>query len=52
MFGLVGFLYYFYKTWRTDPGYIKSSEKEKKEVGDFVKISGRTSMVHHVFPSG
>ncbi|XP_035184658.1 palmitoyltransferase ZDHHC13 isoform X1 [Oxyura jamaicensis] len=31
MFSLVGFLYYFYKTWRTDPGYIKSSEKEKKE---------------------
>ncbi|NXN91953.1 ZDH13 Palmitoyltransferase, partial [Rhinopomastus cyanomelas] len=28
---LVGFLYYFYKTWRTDPGCIKTSEKERKE---------------------
>ncbi|XP_075568760.1 palmitoyltransferase ZDHHC13 [Pelecanus crispus] len=31
MFSMVGFLYYFYKTWRTDPGYIKTSEKERKE---------------------
>ncbi|XP_009459670.1 PREDICTED: palmitoyltransferase ZDHHC13 [Nipponia nippon] len=31
MFSVVGFLYYFYKTWRTDPGYIKTSEKERKE---------------------
>lgn len=51
MVSLVGFLYYFFKTWRTDPGYIKSSEKEKKEVGD-CKISGRASMLHCVFPSG
>ncbi|NXL90880.1 ZDH13 Palmitoyltransferase, partial [Alectura lathami] len=28
---IVGLLYYFYKAWRTDPGYIKSSEKDKKE---------------------
>ncbi|NXW56522.1 ZDH13 Palmitoyltransferase, partial [Eurystomus gularis] len=28
---MLGFLYYFYKTWRTDPGYIKTSEKERKE---------------------
>ncbi|KGL94319.1 Palmitoyltransferase ZDHHC13, partial [Charadrius vociferus] len=28
---VVGFLYYFYKTWKTDPGYIKTSEKERKE---------------------
>ncbi|KFQ02214.1 Palmitoyltransferase ZDHHC13, partial [Leptosomus discolor] len=28
---VVGLLYYFYKTWRTDPGYIKTSEKERKE---------------------
>ncbi|KFV90810.1 Palmitoyltransferase ZDHHC13, partial [Eurypyga helias] len=28
---MVGLLYYFYKTWRTDPGYIKMSEKETKE---------------------
>ncbi|NXN06987.1 ZDH13 Palmitoyltransferase, partial [Indicator maculatus] len=28
---LLGFLYYFYKTWRTDPGYVKTSEKERKE---------------------
>ncbi|NXH73168.1 ZDH13 Palmitoyltransferase, partial [Hydrobates tethys] len=31
MFSMVGLLYYFYKTWRTDPGYIKSSEEERKE---------------------
>ncbi|XP_018410557.1 PREDICTED: palmitoyltransferase ZDHHC13 [Nanorana parkeri] len=24
-------LYYFYKTWRTDPGYIKSTEEEKRQ---------------------
>uniref|UniRef100_A0A8C6J064 Palmitoyltransferase n=1 Tax=Melopsittacus undulatus TaxID=13146 RepID=A0A8C6J064_MELUD len=30
-FDVVGLLYYFYKTWRTDPGYIKTSEKERKE---------------------
>ncbi|NXJ46347.1 ZDH13 Palmitoyltransferase, partial [Spizaetus tyrannus] len=28
---MVGLLYYFYKTWRTDPGYVKTSEKERKE---------------------
>jgi len=32
MFSIVGLLYFFYKTWRTDPGYVKSSEKDKKEV--------------------
>ncbi|XP_056209212.1 palmitoyltransferase ZDHHC13 [Falco biarmicus] len=31
MFSTVGLLYSFYKTWRTDPGYIKTSEKERKE---------------------
>uniref|UniRef100_A0A8V0ZFK7 Palmitoyltransferase n=1 Tax=Gallus gallus TaxID=9031 RepID=A0A8V0ZFK7_CHICK len=31
MFSIVGLLYFFYKTWRTDPGYVKSSEKDKKE---------------------
>ncbi|XP_009074540.1 PREDICTED: palmitoyltransferase ZDHHC13 [Acanthisitta chloris] len=31
MFSTVGFLYYFYKTWKTDPGYIKTSEEERKE---------------------
>uniref|UniRef100_A0A8C8SPE0 Palmitoyltransferase n=1 Tax=Pelusios castaneus TaxID=367368 RepID=A0A8C8SPE0_9SAUR len=29
---VVGLLYYFYKTWRTDPGYIKISEEERKSV--------------------
>ncbi|CAI9561729.1 unnamed protein product, partial [Staurois parvus] len=24
-------LYYFYKTWRSDPGYIRSSEEERKQ---------------------
>ncbi|KFV60080.1 Palmitoyltransferase ZDHHC13, partial [Tyto alba] len=28
---MMGLVYYFYKTWRTDPGYIKTSEKERKE---------------------
>ncbi|XP_075044544.1 palmitoyltransferase ZDHHC13 [Mixophyes fleayi] len=23
--------YYFYKTWRTDPGYVRSSEEERKQ---------------------
>ncbi|NXJ09361.1 ZDH13 Palmitoyltransferase, partial [Odontophorus gujanensis] len=27
----LGLLYFLYKAWRTDPGYIKSSEKDKKE---------------------
>ncbi|XP_072193730.1 palmitoyltransferase ZDHHC13 [Excalfactoria chinensis] len=31
MFSIVSLLYFFYKAWRTDPGYIKSSEKDKKE---------------------
>ncbi|XP_009990862.1 PREDICTED: palmitoyltransferase ZDHHC13 [Tauraco erythrolophus] len=31
VFSVVGLFYYFYKTWRTDPGYIKNSEKERKE---------------------
>ncbi|XP_010294825.1 PREDICTED: palmitoyltransferase ZDHHC13 [Phaethon lepturus] len=31
LFSVVGLFYYFYKTWRTDPGYIKTSEKERKE---------------------
>ncbi|NXA15317.1 ZDH13 Palmitoyltransferase, partial [Sapayoa aenigma] len=28
---MMGLLYYFYKTWSTDPGYIKTSEEERKE---------------------
>ncbi|XP_048710473.2 palmitoyltransferase ZDHHC13 isoform X2 [Caretta caretta] len=28
---VVGLLYYFYKTWRTDPGYIKISEEERRK---------------------
>ncbi|XP_053140533.1 palmitoyltransferase ZDHHC13 [Hemicordylus capensis] len=28
--GMVGLLYYFYKTVRTDPGYIKTTEEERK----------------------
>ncbi|XP_010141440.1 PREDICTED: palmitoyltransferase ZDHHC13 [Buceros rhinoceros silvestris] len=31
MFSVVGLLYFFYETWRADPGYIKTSEKERKE---------------------
>ncbi|XP_054027562.1 palmitoyltransferase ZDHHC13 [Dryobates pubescens] len=31
LFSLLGLLYYFYKTWRADPGYVKTSEKERKE---------------------
>ncbi|XP_064368906.1 palmitoyltransferase ZDHHC13 isoform X3 [Dromaius novaehollandiae] len=31
VFSIVGLLYYFYKTWKTDPGYVKTSEEEKKE---------------------
>ncbi|XP_065611473.1 palmitoyltransferase ZDHHC13 [Cyrtonyx montezumae] len=31
IFSVVGLLYFLYKAWRTDPGYIKSSEKDKKE---------------------
>ncbi|KAL9849038.1 palmitoyltransferase ZDHHC13 [Geothlypis trichas] len=30
MFSMMGLLYYFYKTWSTDPGYIKTSEEERK----------------------
>ncbi|XP_064282310.1 palmitoyltransferase ZDHHC13 isoform X3 [Passer domesticus] len=30
-FSMMGLLYYFYKTWSTDPGYIKTSEEERKE---------------------
>lgn len=28
--GMVGFLYYFFKTVRADPGYIKTTEEERK----------------------
>ncbi|XP_019407388.1 PREDICTED: palmitoyltransferase ZDHHC13 isoform X1 [Crocodylus porosus] len=28
---IFGFLYYFYKTWKTDPGFIKASEEERKK---------------------
>ncbi|NXX76393.1 ZDH13 Palmitoyltransferase, partial [Urocolius indicus] len=28
---MVGLLYYLYKTWRTDPGYVKTSEEGRKE---------------------
>ncbi|XP_051477365.1 palmitoyltransferase ZDHHC13 isoform X2 [Apus apus] len=31
MICVMGLLYYFYKTWRTDPGYIRTSEEERKE---------------------
>ncbi|KAL9849680.1 palmitoyltransferase ZDHHC13-like isoform 3-T3 [Geothlypis trichas] len=31
VFSMMGLLYYFYKTWSTDPGYIKTSEEESKE---------------------
>ncbi|NXH18475.1 ZDH13 Palmitoyltransferase, partial [Bucco capensis] len=31
LFSVLGLLYYFYQTWRTEPGYIKTSEKERKE---------------------
>ncbi|NXI42311.1 ZDH13 Palmitoyltransferase, partial [Galbula dea] len=31
LFSGLGLLYCFYKTWRADPGYIKTSEKERKE---------------------
>ncbi|XP_077640498.1 palmitoyltransferase ZDHHC13 isoform X3 [Lonchura striata] len=31
VFSMMGLLYYFYKTWSTDPGYIKTSEEERKE---------------------
>ncbi|XP_062350354.1 palmitoyltransferase ZDHHC13 [Cinclus cinclus] len=31
MISMMGLLYYFYKTWTTDPGYIKTSEEERKE---------------------
>ncbi|XP_054555323.1 palmitoyltransferase ZDHHC13 isoform X2 [Talpa occidentalis] len=27
---IMGFLYFFYKTWATDPGFTKSSEEERK----------------------
>lgn len=42
---MMGLLYYFYKTWSTDPGYIKTSEEERKEVGDFIKTNERADMV-------
>lgn len=45
MLSVVGLLYYFYKTWRTDPGYIKTSEKEIKEVGE---TNGRANLVQNI----
>ncbi|XP_063639981.1 palmitoyltransferase ZDHHC13 isoform X14 [Pan troglodytes] len=30
IFSIVAFLYFFYKTWATDPGFTKASEEEKK----------------------
>ncbi|XP_074697695.1 palmitoyltransferase ZDHHC13 [Strix aluco] len=31
VFCMMGLVYYFYETWRSDPGYVKTSEKERKE---------------------
>lgn len=45
---MMGFLYYLYKTWRTDPGYIKTSEKERKEVGDFIETNGMAKLVERM----
>ncbi|KAK6472565.1 palmitoyltransferase ZDHHC13 [Huso huso] len=28
---LTGLLYFYYKSWRTDPGYIRATEEDKKE---------------------
>ncbi|XP_064348582.1 palmitoyltransferase ZDHHC13 [Camelus dromedarius] len=30
IFSITAFLYFFYKTWATDPGFTKASEEEKK----------------------
>ncbi|XP_006754045.1 PREDICTED: palmitoyltransferase ZDHHC13 [Myotis davidii] len=30
IFSMIGFLYFFYKTWATDPGFTKASEEERK----------------------
>lgn len=30
LLSIIGFLYFFYKTWATDPGFTKSSEEERK----------------------
>ncbi|KAL0629210.1 Palmitoyltransferase ZDHHC13, partial [Plecturocebus cupreus] len=30
IFSIIAFLYFFYKTWATDPGFTKASEEEKK----------------------
>ncbi|XP_023613919.1 palmitoyltransferase ZDHHC13 isoform X5 [Myotis lucifugus] len=30
IFSIIGFLYFFYKTWATDPGFTKASEEERK----------------------
>lgn len=35
--GVVGLLYYFCKIFRTDPGYIKTTEEERKKVFWFNK---------------
>ncbi|KAF3821926.1 hypothetical protein GH733_007300, partial [Mirounga leonina] len=29
---IIGFLYFFYKTWATDPGFTKVSEEERKTI--------------------
>ncbi|CAM9492191.1 unnamed protein product [Bubo scandiacus] len=31
VFCMLGLVYYFYETWRSDPGFVKTSEKERKE---------------------
>ncbi|XP_027973503.1 palmitoyltransferase ZDHHC13 isoform X2 [Eumetopias jubatus] len=30
LLSIIGFLYFFYKTWATDPGFTKASEEERK----------------------
>ncbi|XP_047373374.1 palmitoyltransferase ZDHHC13 isoform X2 [Sciurus carolinensis] len=30
IFSIIAFLYFFYKTWATDPGFTKASEEERK----------------------
>ncbi|OBS81947.1 hypothetical protein A6R68_24063, partial [Neotoma lepida] len=36
---VIAFLYFFYKTWATDPGFAKASEEERKVVSLFLRVT-------------
>lgn len=39
LLSIIGFFYFFYKTWATDPGFTKASEEERKTVSFLCNVT-------------